>query len=105
MKKITIPIRGMHCKSCEILIEGNLKKISGVHNVDANYKTGKADIFYNSLPPKESVQEAIKNAGYDIGAKENLGWISKDMDDYYNLFTGAIILTVLYVLARQFGLF
>ena len=70
----------MHCKSCEILIEGNLKKISGVHNVDANYKTGKADIFYNSLPPKESVQEAIKNAGYDIGAKENLGWISKDMD-------------------------
>lgn len=105
MKKITIPIQGMHCKSCEILIEGNLKKISGVHNVDANYKTGKADIFYNSLPPKESVHEAIKNAGYEIGEKGKFGWISKDMDDYYNLFTGAIILAVLYILARQFGLF
>ena len=27
MNKITIPIKGMHCRSCEILVEKNLKNI------------------------------------------------------------------------------
>ena len=104
MKKITVPIRGMHCKSCEILVEGNLKKIQGVHRAEVSYKTGKAEVFCDHAPHGETIREAVQKAGYDVGEKDKLGWISKDMNDYYNLFTGAIILGVLYFLVRYFGL-
>ncbi len=106
MKKVTVPIKGMHCKSCEILIESNLKKIPGVNKVGVSHKTGQADIFFSeSLPASELIKRAIKDAGYDIGRKEKLPWLSKDSNDYVNLLKGASILLVLYLLAKWFGLF
>lgn len=106
MNKITIPIKGMHCRSCEILVEKNLKNIQGINKAEVNYKTGKADIFYNnSLPASESIKEAIKNAGYDVGYKEKSAWFSKDKSDYINLLKGAGILFVLYLVAKWLGLF
>lgn len=106
MNKITVPIKGMHCRSCEILIENNLKKISGVNKVEVSHKTGKADVFYNEgLPNGESLRQAIKDAGYDVGRKDKLSWFSKDKTDYLNLLKGAGILFVLYIIAKWLGLF
>jgi copper chaperone CopZ len=36
MKKITIPVAGMHCRSCEVLLEKSIKKIKNVESVEAN---------------------------------------------------------------------
>ena len=106
MNKMTIPIRGMHCRSCEILVENFLKKVSGIHKVDVSYKTGRADVFYNgSIPSNESVRQAIKDAGYDVGQKDQMSWFSKDKNDYINLLKGAGILLALYIVAKWLGLF
>lgn len=40
MNKATVHIKGMHCRSCEILIEDELLKISGVTEVKVNEKKG-----------------------------------------------------------------
>lgn len=105
MRKITVPIRGMHCRSCEILVEGNLKKVPGVQKVEVSQKTGQAEVFFDrNLPEIASIKQAVKDAGYDIGRKDHLSWLSSDKEDYINLLKGAGVLLVLYLAAKQFGL-
>lgn len=95
----------MHCKSCEILIEDNLKNISGVRNVSANYSKGSVEIHYGThQPDADAIREAVKNAGYDVGFAEARPWFSHDADDYFYLITAAGILGILYVIAAQTGL-
>ena len=106
MKKITVPIKGMHCRSCEILIENGLKNIPGVDHVEVSHKSGTANVFFDKeLPAIESIRNNIKDSGYDIGSKEQTPWISKDSIDYSNLLKGAGILLLVYLLAKLTGLF
>ncbi len=114
MLKIIVPISGMHCKSCELLIEESLKNIPGVQKVEASYKAGKAELFFEKkegLEAKEfvaqiseSIKQSVKDAGYDIGYKNKLEWISQDANDYINLIYGVMILTFLYFGAQYLGL-
>lgn len=105
MSKLNLDITGMHCKSCEILVEDNLKEINGIKKVEVNYQTGKAEIYYEGSTPKpEALSQAIVKAGYKIGAKQKNGWFSKDKNDYWNLFYAAVIIWALYILAKIFGL-
>ncbi len=100
-----ISISGMHCASCEILIGKELKKISEINNVQISHKTGIANISYNNTPPsEESIQEAVKNAGYTLGDNKALPWISKDKKDYENFFKAAAIFAILYLIVRMLGL-
>ncbi|MEK7164486.1 MAG: sulfite exporter TauE/SafE family protein [Patescibacteria group bacterium] len=106
MKKLTIPIKGMHCRSCEIMIEKNLKNINGIHKVDVSHKKGTANIYCDqSLPAAVAVREAVQEAGYDIGRAAPLRWLSRDKSDYLNLLKGAVILVLIYLLAKSLGLF
>ena len=97
MRKLTVQIRGMHCKSCEILIEKNVGGISGVHSVYANYRLGIAEIRYKGHDPAtEDISSAVREAGYELGASENAPWLSTDDSDYKGLLLGGVILTGLY---------
>lgn len=106
MPKLIIPIKGMHCKSCEILVEQNLKKVCGVMKADVDHKIGQAQVYYENIKPEQDlIAQAVEESGYKIGQKEKNGWLSKDASDYQNLFYGAVVLFVLYYVARGFGLF
>lgn len=105
MPKITLPIAGMHCKSCEILIEQNLKKVEGVNKADVDHKSGQAQVYYgNNKPDQDKLNQAVVDAGYKIGVKQKSGWLSKDASDYQNLFYGAVVLFILYFVAKGSGL-
>lgn len=106
MKKEIINIIGMHCSSCEMLIEKELKKIKGVQNINVSHKKSIAEIeFNNEKPSFEEIENAIKMAGYKIGKEKELTWLSKNISDYGNLFKAIIIVLILYILARSLGLF
>ncbi|MFA6422064.1 MAG: sulfite exporter TauE/SafE family protein [Candidatus Buchananbacteria bacterium] len=103
IKKISVS--GMHCKSCELLIEDGLKKLPGVTKVRANQNRGTVEIYHHgSGPSSEQINSAIKNAGYEVGEKSKLPFFSKDKTDYKNLLIGAIIIAVLFVLLKSFGI-
>ena len=64
-KKIDLQITGMHCQSCEILIKEELKELSGVSEINVDYKTGLAHLLLDeskSLP--DAILSAIAKAGY-----------------------------------------
>ena len=106
MSKIIVPIKGMHCKSCEILVEQNLKKVCGVTKANVDHKIGQAVVYFDNTKPKdEEIAAAVMESGYQVGKKEKNGWLSKDASDYQNLLYGAIVLFVLYYTARGFGIF
>ncbi len=106
MGKFIVPIRGMHCRSCEILIEDNLKEVKGVKSVNVSYKDGKAKVhFEGPTPSKQSIRDAVQAAGYEIGQKEKLPWISRNPQDYFYLLLAGSILAVLYFIASSTGLF
>jgi uncharacterized protein len=106
MSTLTIPIRGMHCKSCEILIEKNLKHIPGVERVEANLKRAHATVTYKGeRPTDDELLAAVQAAGYEIGSVEKLAWISRDPADYFRLVIAGAILLVLYFIGKSTGIF
>src|SRR3989344_801414 len=66
MKKVELKINGMHCASCEVLIERNFKKIRGIEKVNVNHATGKATIYFSQTPQYKDLEAAVKEGGYSI---------------------------------------
>ncbi len=105
MKKIIIPIKGMHCKSCEILLEEEFNKISGVQSAKADFRKSQIEIqSQNETVDMDAAKEAAKNAGYTIGNNTELAIISTDKGDYKNLFYAGLIVLGLYLFANMTGL-
>lgn len=95
----------MHCKSCELLVEQNVKQVPGVTKVHVNQAKGLAEIyFHQTRPTLPQIAEAVKTAGYELGEKEKLPWLSRNGSDYKTLFKAALILLSLYLVAKWTGL-
>ncbi|MFW5719664.1 MAG: sulfite exporter TauE/SafE family protein [Candidatus Dojkabacteria bacterium] len=62
----TLYIDGMHCASCEILIEKKLLKQQGVQAVDASMKDGSVHVEYtgDSKPDTQKLNKDFSNLGY-----------------------------------------
>lgn len=105
MEKIKVPIRGMHCTSCEILIEDGLKGIEGVKKVSVNHVKGEAILeFTGDSPSYKQVEKIVRKAGYTIGETDELPWISTNSEDYLILLLAGSILFTIYIIAKISGL-
>ena len=69
---IKIEIKGMACPYCAFGMEKELKKVSGVENVEIELKEGLAYIStpINQKPSKESLEKIIVNGGFTVGEIE-----------------------------------
>lgn len=105
MEHLTLPIAGMHCRSCELLIDEHLRQVPGVKTVRVKYQKGQAVVGYEGqTPSSDAMEEAVRNAGYSVGTCAKAPWLSRNKHDYKNLGLAAIILTALYFIARSTGL-
>ncbi len=99
-KKITVPIKGMHCHSCEMLVEDKLSKVSGVKKVNVDYRKGQAEIECESGLNQNQIKDAVNAAGYVVGKDEKPSFLSKNLNDYKDLgFAVAALLAIYFVLA------
>lgn len=55
-------VKGMHCKSCEMLLEDSLKE-KGATKVSVSYKTGELEVEGLS---KEDIEKVVKEEGYTL---------------------------------------
>jgi len=82
MTKKTLKISGMHCASCAVIIEKELKK-KGTKNASVNFATGKAVVDYDENKVEVgNLEKAIIEAGYKV-VKDNHGGKS-DEHDHFN---------------------
>ncbi|AFN74032.1 copper-transporting P-type ATPase [Melioribacter roseus P3M-2] len=68
LQKAQLPIVDMHCSTCALTIEKEVKKLPGVKSAVVNYATATAYVDYDSESVKtDDIIEAIKKAGYKTG--------------------------------------
>lgn len=71
MNRKKIFIQGMHCPSCEKLLEGEFRKIPGVRDVKVDRKTDSAQIYYaETEPDTNSIREVAEKFGYSVSGKK-----------------------------------
>ena len=105
MNKKIIPIKGMHCRSCEILVEDELMKVNGVKKAVVSEKNGVAEIHFQGKFENEQIEKAVCSAGYTIGINDKKSLFSKNMQDYKDLGFVFLILVIFYFIGKELGLF
>ena len=76
MKQIILGVKGMHCRSCEVLIEDALGELDGVESVKISHQEGIVKVEFDELKTSLSeVEKIIVNEGYKVKdrAVMNLG--------------------------------
>ena len=72
MVKKVLNINGMHCNSCERLIEDGLKEKDGVYKVSASYVREVVAIEFDSEKISESeIKNELNKLGYDVIDNKN----------------------------------
>ncbi|MDP3769585.1 MAG: sulfite exporter TauE/SafE family protein [Candidatus Sungbacteria bacterium] len=110
LKKIKLKIHGMHCASCEVLIERKFKKVAGVENVHVSHHNGKAEVLYSKELNLYELNNLVKSDGYHVSLWQNDHNVTQAVahkntwKDYFQI--GGIVLVIVsaYSILRQFDL-
>jgi len=68
LKKIKLKVHGMHCASCEVLVERKLKRVSGIEKIHVSHGSGKAELICSCEPNLRQLNELVKEDGYYISS-------------------------------------
>lgn len=80
-QRVTLQISGMHCASCALLIERELRKTPGVREAQVSFASEKAWVVFdpNAVSVPDLVQ-VVKGAGYGASPGEEAGTPSSRKD-------------------------
>ncbi|MBW7954395.1 sulfite exporter TauE/SafE family protein [Candidatus Gracilibacteria bacterium] len=100
--KQKLPVYGMHCKSCELLLDSKLSEISGVKVKKVSFKDNFVEFEIDDLKNLNSVRKTISSLGYDLEKKK----VKKNnIFDYIIIFLIFIIFGIIYKLFGDNNLF
>lgn len=105
MPTTTIKVKGMHCKSCELLLEDVLKDIKGINKVSANFRKKELTIYHKENLPLKEIETAIQKSGYEIGEEQKHSWFVSDSKTIEELIIATSIAIFLYIIFKRIGLF
>lgn len=101
----TVPIKGMHCASCELLIAEELESIPGVASAQASLKSNLATIMSAEQVSDKDIERAVQAAGYEVGYEsEQRPFFSHNERVWKDFAIGIIVVLGLYVLFQVFGI-
>lgn len=106
LQKLIAPIKGMHCRSCEILLEDAISQVPHVKKCEVDWRAGNAQIYYlpQQMPSKDEIAQAIRTAGYDLGVAEKQAFFSKNLQDYKELGIAFLFLAGAYFILKGLNL-
>ncbi len=65
--KSKINVKGMHCKSCDMLVEDSLGDLKGVKSVQSSHRDGHIEVEFNeSLVNIDEIKKTIIDEGYEV---------------------------------------
>lgn len=66
-EKLLLPVKGMHCASCAMLIEKTLSETPGITKAEVNVVSEKIALeFDSSTLPLDTIAQDIHNLGYEL---------------------------------------
>ncbi len=103
--KKEVPIKGMHCASCELLITEELEAIPGVEKAHVSLKTNSATITSTERIPGYLIVAAIESAGYEVGEETNdKPVVTRNRRIWKDVAIGGILVLTLMVVFKIFGM-
>lgn len=61
-----IKLQGLHCPSCQKIVEKRLKGLEGVEGVNVNLDSGAVHITGDRLFDKDDIMKVLKGTGYEL---------------------------------------
>ncbi len=110
LKKIKLKIHGMHCASCEVLIERKFKKVAGIEEVRINHANGKADLVCSCEPNLRQLNNLVRDDGYQVSSWNDHNSSSPGVShkntftDYLQIGWIFLVIVSLYYILKQFNL-
>lgn len=106
MKSIKLKIDGMHCRSCEVLLEQNLLKIPGVESARVNHSTGMAVIHSSRDVNLSDLQGAVKDTHYtlELAPDDSADDVFVFDRNHVEAFIVLVVVVGLYFLLKQFDI-
>jgi sulfite exporter TauE/SafE/copper chaperone CopZ len=110
-KQHTYKVSGMHCASCEILVEKKLLEIDGIKSIDASTSNGQVVINYEGeLPDLHKINNLFKKEGYffsDVGSELGIGHKASEgkkvLNKTFLAFDIALFFIVVFLLLEKVG--
>jgi len=102
--KTTLPIKGMHCRSCEIVIAEELLKVPGVMKAEASLGKKEATVICDGEVSQKKLKRAIAKAGYSVGVDATLPWFTRETAVINNFLMVILIVAFMYLAYVFLGL-
>jgi len=109
--KVNLKINGMHCASCEVLIERKFKKVVGVEKVSVSHTNGQAELYCSINPDLNQLNASIKDHGYTVSQSSKKGtFLAQNKEykntakDYFQIGVVFLIVVAGYLVFKQLGL-
>lgn len=93
MRKFELPVEGMHCAACELVIEKKIRKLSLIESVDAHLDTNKVEIETKEDIEKSKLIEQLEK----IINEEGYSFINKNEISKKNLVLGLLIAIIIFI--------
>jgi Cd2+/Zn2+-exporting ATPase len=88
-----IPIEGMDCSDCALVIEHSVGRLDGVVDVAVNYAAQKMRLEYDAQKTdRKSVEKRVRSLGYQVPAGGVRSWYPKNRALIFSLAAGAWLL-------------
>lgn len=101
----TVPIKGMHCASCELLIAEELEAIPGVERAQASLKTNSATVVSAQRVSDAVIADAVKAAGYEVGIESGKKpFLTRNQRIWKDVAIGATLVVWLLLMFKIFGI-
>ncbi|MBI5126977.1 sulfite exporter TauE/SafE family protein [Candidatus Roizmanbacteria bacterium] len=105
LKKATLYINGMHCPSCDVLMNDKFREEANVIDVKPDFQHQKVEVFYTGHLDRTVLNNKIKQFGYEIVEGEV---IKAEAEPFRKRFFEALgitaILVILYLIAQELGI-
>ncbi|MBI5151808.1 MAG: heavy-metal-associated domain-containing protein [Candidatus Pacebacteria bacterium] len=65
--ELTLKIKGMHCVSCSLNIDGGLEELDGVVGANTNYAKAETRVFFDpNKVDEKKIRQTIQELGYEV---------------------------------------
>jgi len=90
---LLLPIEGMDCSDCVMVLEHSLRRMEGMLSVSASYAAQNLRIEYDRhLVDRPTIEKRVRSLGYGIPVGGVRGWTRKNRELLLSLAAGALVL-------------
>lgn len=103
IKKTTLYVEGMHCPSCDVLINDKFSEAGNVREVKPDFKNQKVEVYYTGSLNQDFLNRQIIPFGYRISEKGMIIQEPLTKRIFEGVAIGSIVV-ILYLIAGELGI-